>query len=111
MDRARELLSMNMKTARKRLGYSQQKLAEICEVSTSYIGELEIGRKFPSSKMLVRIAAALQIKPYRLFYDPAEEDTPLGELVVAEFRRELMDTIRNDIDRVLGSSVKEKRDE
>ena len=40
-------LLRNMKEGRKVLGYSQMKLAELCGVSTSFIGEIEIGRKFP----------------------------------------------------------------
>ena len=34
MDRVRELLALNMKIARKRLWFSQQKLAESCDIST-----------------------------------------------------------------------------
>ena len=60
-------LSRNMKEARKLHGYSQLKLAEICKVSTSYIGEIEIGRKFPSATTLQKIADALHLRPYQLF--------------------------------------------
>ncbi len=63
------LLATNMKNARKRLGYSQMKLAELCNVSTSYIGEIEISRKYPSAETLQKIADALGLKPYQLFLD------------------------------------------
>jgi transcriptional regulator with XRE-family HTH domain len=39
-------------------------LAEMCDTSTSYIGQIEIGNRFPSFDMLEKIAGALQIKPY-----------------------------------------------
>jgi transcriptional regulator with XRE-family HTH domain len=114
MDRVRQLLSANMKLARTRMGYSQQKLAEAVGVSTSYIGEIEIARKFPSSGMLVRIADALGLEPHRLFYDPKDVDTPLAQVVLGEFREELLGAIGDDVDRLLrryvrGRSAAEER--
>lgn len=43
------------------------KLAERCNTSPSYIGEIEIGKKFPSVEMIDKIAQALRIEPYHLF--------------------------------------------
>jgi transcriptional regulator with XRE-family HTH domain len=43
------------------------KLAELCESSTGYIGEIESGKRFPSVAMIERIAAALGIESYYLF--------------------------------------------
>jgi transcriptional regulator with XRE-family HTH domain len=45
------------------------KLAEKCNTSTSYIGEIEIGRKFPSIEMIESICHALEVKPYQLFLE------------------------------------------
>ena len=42
-------------------------LAEKCHSSTSYIGEIEIGKKFPSVEMIQKIADSLNIQPYKLF--------------------------------------------
>ena len=110
MDRLRQILASNMKLTRKKLGYSQLKLAEECDASTSYIGEIEIGRKFPSSQMLLRIADALKIKPHRLFYDPRDEDTPIAQMAVSEFREELFEAICTDIDRILSRFVDQGED-
>ena len=44
-------------------------LAELCGTSTSYIGQIEIGNRFPSVTMIEKIADALQIKPHILFLD------------------------------------------
>mgnify|MGYP003565537834 CR=1 FL=1 len=57
----------NMKTARNDLSYSQEKLAELCSLSSSFIGEIEIGRRFPSIGNIEKIAGALKLKPYQLF--------------------------------------------
>jgi len=45
------------------------KLAECCNTAPSYIGEIEMGRKFPSTEMIEKIAMALRIEPYHLFRD------------------------------------------
>ena len=72
------------------------KLAELCGTSTSYIGEIEIGKKFPSVEMIQQIAAALHIKPYRLFTD--NEDS---------YMLHHDKTIKNKLIDVLQSSIKE----
>ncbi|GHV28432.1 hypothetical protein AGMMS4952_12060 [Spirochaetia bacterium] len=50
------------------------KLAERCESSASYIGEIEIGKKFPSIEMIGKIAVALRIEPYHLFMERIDND-------------------------------------
>jgi len=59
----------NMKKRRKLLGYTQEKLAEMCNTDPCYIRQIEIGRRFPSLAYIERIANALNIAPYLLFYD------------------------------------------
>jgi len=49
------------------LGITQAKLAEKVETSTHYIGQIELGNKFPSPEMLERIAGALEIDGPQLF--------------------------------------------
>jgi transcriptional regulator with XRE-family HTH domain len=68
----RVLLAKNIKLARARLDLTQQELAEKCQVSTNYLGTIEIGGKFPSSDTLLKLASALNLKPYQLFL--ADED-------------------------------------
>jgi transcriptional regulator with XRE-family HTH domain len=78
----REIFILNLKIFRKREGLSQMKLAELCDTASSYIGEIEIGKKFPSLKMIEKISAALRIEPYNLFVNRTgtEVDTALREL-------------------------------
>jgi transcriptional regulator with XRE-family HTH domain len=52
---------------RKLLGFTQEKLAELCNTDPCYIRQIEIGRRFPSLQYIERIAKALNIAPYRLF--------------------------------------------
>lgn len=51
------------------------KLAELCDSSTGYIGQIEIGNKFPSVEMIEKISSALSIKPYMLFMDESDQDS------------------------------------
>jgi transcriptional regulator with XRE-family HTH domain len=46
---------------------SQTQLAEKCNSSTGYIGEIESGKRFPSVSMIERIAGALKIESWCLF--------------------------------------------
>jgi len=64
----KDLIANNIKKYRTALGFSQAKLAEKVKTSTNYIGLLEIKRKFPSPKMMERLAAALGIDTVELFY-------------------------------------------
>jgi len=63
----RVLLAQNIKKYRKIRGFSQEILAEKAGTSTTHIGMVEIGKKFPSIKMLEKIANALGIDTPELF--------------------------------------------
>jgi len=62
-----ELLAQNIKKYRKIRGFSQEKLAEKAGTSTTHIGMIEIGKKFPSVCMLEKIAEALGLDTPELF--------------------------------------------
>jgi transcriptional regulator with XRE-family HTH domain len=101
MANARELLAQNMKMARARLGYSQMKLAEKVGCSTSLIGDIEICKKFPSAENLDRIAEALALKTFQLFYEPKE--TRINQQSrenLARLMLKLKETLGNDIETV-----------
>jgi transcriptional regulator with XRE-family HTH domain len=62
-----EIFIYNLKAYRKLNRISQTRLAELCNSSTGYIGEIECGRCFPSVSMIERIAGALRIESWHLF--------------------------------------------
>ena len=62
-----ELFIVNLKAYRKLRHISQTQLAELCDSSTGYIGEIESGKRFPSVNMIERIASALEIESWHLF--------------------------------------------
>ncbi|MDR1317164.1 MAG: helix-turn-helix domain-containing protein [Spirochaetales bacterium] len=63
----KQLLASNMRFYRNKLGLSQSKLADKVDTATNYIAAIEAGRKFPSVKMLERIATALHLDTPELF--------------------------------------------
>jgi len=69
-----QVFMVNMKNRRKQIGFTQEKLAELCNTDPCYIRQIENGRRFPSLAYIERIAAALNIAPYLLFYDETGTD-------------------------------------
>ena len=69
---AQELLAVNLERARKRMGMSRSRLAKMARLSTGYIGEIELGKKFPSAEKLESISGALGLWPYQLFYEAGD---------------------------------------
>jgi len=75
MTSIRELLGSNIKAYRTNLGLSQEKLAEMINMATNYLGLIEGGKKFPSASMIERIATALGRDTPDLFtITPLQED-------------------------------------
>jgi transcriptional regulator with XRE-family HTH domain len=62
----------NMKQRRSFMAISQMELAERADISSSYVGEMELGHKYPSAEMLERLAEALGVEPFRLLMSPED---------------------------------------
>jgi transcriptional regulator with XRE-family HTH domain len=107
--RLRKLFIVNLKKYRKVRGISQMKLAELCDTSTSYIGQIEIGDKFPSIELIEKIAKSLQIKPHLLFLDEPEADVqaaalqplPRSSAVPERVKTELIKKLNDTITRIV----------
>jgi transcriptional regulator with XRE-family HTH domain len=86
----KELFIANLKDFRKEHKISQEKLAEMCESSQTYIAEIEVGKKFPSPEMIERIAGALNIESYCLF----QNTSPVHDRTLTPLqRKEISDKI------------------
>ena len=57
----------NIKKYRNRLGLTQEKLAELCQTETSYIGQIERAEKCVSIKAIEQICKSLNISVQDLF--------------------------------------------
>jgi len=109
----------NMKKYRQIKGLSQMKLAEMLGTSTSYIGEIEICAKIPSLGMVERIAAALEVEPFRLFVEDGDrvgEGRPrargyldcLSELERQDLARRIIAGVSGKVERILRGEGWEK---
>jgi transcriptional regulator with XRE-family HTH domain len=92
----KKIFILNLKKFRMSRGISQMKLAELCNTATNYIGEIEIGRRFPSLKLIEKIGQVLETEPYRFFIDDSEKNlSELDETI--DFLARLSDKARLDI--------------
>ena len=73
MEDCRKLLTRNMKKYHQILGISQVTLAEKVGYSTTLIGNIEIGKRFPSAYNINRIAKALEVRISNLFMEQEPE--------------------------------------
>jgi transcriptional regulator with XRE-family HTH domain len=88
-----QIFMENLKKRRKQLGFTQEKLAEMCNTDPCYIRQIEIGRRFPSLEYIERIAKALTIAPYRLFYDENDPEKD-GVLSLYVEQKQKINTIK-----------------
>jgi len=63
----RAVLSRNIKRFRNRLGLSQLHLALELGISTTFLSDIETGKKWVSAQTLSQLAKALKIEVYELF--------------------------------------------
>jgi len=82
----RLILSKNLKAQRNKLGFSQEKLAEISGLSIQTINDIEGGRRWVSDKSITKLAAALNVECFQLlipdfFYQNKKETTPTQNLM------------------------------
>ena len=64
-----QIFIANLKKYRKQQGLSQMTLSGMCDTTSNYIGQIEMGRRIPSFEKIEKIAAALSISPSRLFIE------------------------------------------
>ena len=86
----------NLKKWRKISGISQEKLAELCNSAHSYIRQIECGSRYPSFSFIEKLANALNIAPYLLFYEEETEKSYLSEIIQIS-EAELIEIISRDI--------------
>ena len=102
MTDVRVLLARNMKRCRDILGLSQMKLADRVGCSTTLIGNIEIGKRFPSAENLNKIAAALDIPPSELF---AEESAAIDRMQTTQ---ELRARLEKKVLKAIGEALSSK---
>lgn len=61
-----ECFSLNLRWYRYKKNYTQEKLAELSNLTAKYISDLERGKYSPSLSKIQDLAEALEIEPYKL---------------------------------------------
>ena len=101
MAQVKKLLAVNIKMLRKKWGLSQEKLAELADLSAQTISDIEGCRTWVSDKTLERLAKVLNVDVFQLFMPPdgEEEDNPKANL----YKRlaKLRISMKEDIDKRL----------
>ena len=96
-----EILARNLKEKRMKRGISQLKLANLCDISQSFIGEIEAGRKYPSLKTLELIANRLQVEPYQLLFSESDKLEYDREYLLNEIKVQMRERISEEIAEVI----------
>jgi transcriptional regulator with XRE-family HTH domain len=98
----KEIFAANLKYNRRQKGLTQEKLAEMADMSLRYLAMLELGNGFPSSEMLEKLSKALDIQAFQLFYPSS---TPEGAMLHLE------QSILANIEKVLSTVLKQSEKE
>jgi transcriptional regulator with XRE-family HTH domain len=100
-EKIRQILAQNIKMRREKLGFSQEKLAEITDLSVQSINTIEGCRMWVSDKTISRLAKALKIEVFQLFIpyqgDKRESGVPSALL---ELRQKVMNDVENINDHI-----------
>lgn len=84
----------NIRLYRTRKRLTQQKLAELADISVGYLCDLEGGKKWGTAETLVKLSRACNIEPYQLF----KSHTIKTEKSIQEDLLLLSDELKKDID-------------
>jgi transcriptional regulator with XRE-family HTH domain len=104
----KQVFIQNLKEFRKKEGFSQMKFAECCDTTTSYIGHIETGRKFPSMDMIERMAHILRIEPYHFFINRTKHSVHIDtENVYPKLPKSMKNEIKNQMDLTISGVINE----
>jgi len=103
----REILAANLKENRRKLGLTQEGLAEKANVSTHYIAMIETCKKYPKPDMLEHIARTLKIAPQKLFYAETDLDEPF-ELLHQKIIIDVKQIVNDAMEKAVSAQFKGK---
>ena len=98
MTQVKELLAFNIKTLRKKRALSQEKLAEVVNLSAQSISDIEGCRTWVSDKTLEKLAAALSVDIFELFIPLSAPEENAPEALLYKRLMKLRAAMKEDID-------------
>jgi transcriptional regulator with XRE-family HTH domain len=93
----RAYLSANIKARREALSISQEKLAELADVSVQMIKRIEGQRSWVSDKMLTKLARVLGVSAFQLLAPSDEMAAPGDSVLISGLLYNLRQNIQDDI--------------
>ena len=111
-----QIFIANLKKYRKEQGISQMTLSEMCDTTSNYIGQIEMGRRIPSFEKIEKIAKALKTPVNNLFLDESidgkSEEKPATkdylQKMPAKVKRELVSRLLASIKTDIAASLDSK---
>jgi transcriptional regulator with XRE-family HTH domain len=101
MMQVRKLLSANIKAGRKKLGLSQEKLAELTDLSAQTISDIEGCRTWVSDKTLLKLSEVLKVDIFQLLVPVLDTNEGISDIFLPQRVNELRETMKEDIDKRL----------
>lgn len=94
----------NIRRIRKEKGITQEKLAEYCGTSASYIGLMETYKNVPKLSTIERIAEALNVPVQAIFAEKSDdyaEAKARASVCRSRIKQEIMQSVENCLDTAL----------
>lgn len=79
-------IGQRIRAARQKKGITQEKLGELCALSTAHIGHIERGTRIPSLQTAFQIASALEVSMDYLLFDAAAEPKQVLTAIAARLQ-------------------------
>ena len=98
--KVRKRLSSNIKAGRERLGFTQEKFAEVAGLSTQTISDIEGSRTWVSDKTLAKLAEVLKVDISQILAPLPEKGKKNGMFTKQQMNL-LRQLIKEDIDKRL----------
>ncbi len=101
-------IGRNIRKYRKQQGLTQERLAEVSNLSTNYLGAIERGEKTLTLKTLIGIVDALDITADLLLCDSIKNGYQIKSSMITEKLEKLSPSERNKILKMIDIMLEEK---
>ena len=101
----RLILSQNIKRFRNRLGLSQLQFALELGISTTFLSDIETGKKWISANTLTQLAKALKVEVYELF-KPEQNIKDDTTSAIAKYLENVDDAFIKSIEEAVRPAIK-----
>lgn len=95
----------NIRRIRKEKGITQEKLAEYCDTSASYIGLMETYKNIPKLSTIERIAEALNV-PVQAIFAETDVDCTEVEAHISALRSRIKQEVIQNLELCLDDALK-----